>query len=519
MKFERSSGILLHPSSLPGPYGIGDIGPQAHRWIDFLAKTRCSLWQVLPLGPTGYGDSPYQCFSAFAGNPYLISPEALITQNLLLAEDLADRPNLPADRINYGSVIFWKLKVLNRAYYRFKSLQSSHLQESYERFKSDHAEWLNDFALFMALKDAHNGNPWTMWEAPLCNRQPEALQEARQAYTEAIDKHIFRQFVFFQQWEALHAHAKEQGIQIIGDIPIFVAHDSSDVWANPELFYLDKKGKPAVVAGVPPDYFSATGQRWGNPLYRWKLHKERGYDWWLKRFRSVLSLVDIVRLDHFRGFAAYWEVPGDAETAVKGRWVTGPGADLFDVVSRELSDLPIIAEDLGVITPDVVALREQFGLPGMKIFQFAFAEDATDPFLPHNYPQNCVVYTGTHDNDTAKGWYDRINEKEKDFYRRYLARDGSDVSWDFIRAVWGSVAVYSLAPLQDFLSLGNEARMNYPGNPSGNWQWRVKPEAINEPLIHRIIELNWLYRRENPLQTPKKEIDKEEKAKTSLPDK
>jgi 4-alpha-glucanotransferase len=348
----------------------------------------------------------------------------------------------------------------------------------------------------MAIKEAHGGRPWTTWEIPLRDRDPRALQEFSTEHNVAIQRQVFRQFVFYRQWDSVRQQANELGIKIIGDIPIFVAHDSADVWAHPDLFYLDEKGMPTVVAGVPPDYFSPTGQLWGNPLYRWDVHTGDGYTWWLDRLQSVLHLVDIVRLDHFRGFSGYWEVPGDASTAVDGRWVKAPGLDFFTTVQGALGDLPIIAEDLGVITPDVEALRDRFGLPGMKILQFAFGGGPTDLFLPHNYPQNCVVYTGTHDNDTAHGWYERVPEGERHFYRRYLDRDGANIAWDLIRASWASVAVFSLAPLQDFLSLDNEARMNYPGNPSGNWTWRMSSDALDEDLTERIKDLNYLYSRD-----------------------
>lgn len=494
--FQRSAGILLHPTSLPGAEGIGEIGPQAYRWIDFLSQSGCRLWQVLPLGPTGYGDSPYQSFSAFAGNPYLISLESLVQEKMLRPEDLTERPTFPDRYVDFGPVIRWKTQALDQAYNRFKRLRSARILQEYEAFQQAQAFWLEDFALFMALKDAHNGAPWHTWEAPLRQREPQALQEARQKYALSIQRHIFRQFLFFRQWAALRAYASRQGILIIGDIPIFVAHDSADVWANPELFYLDAQGKPTVVAGVPPDYFSPTGQLWGNPLYRWEAHQASGYRWWFQRIRSVLELVDIVRIDHFRGFAAYWEIPGDAETAINGRWVAGPGKDFFHALRAALGELPIIAEDLGVITPDVVELRDSFGLPGMRILQFGFGEGPKDPFLPHHYIQNSVVYTGTHDNDTARGWYERVSEKDRDFCRRYLARDGHDISWDMIRAAWGSVAVFALAPMQDFLGLGNEARMNYPGNPSGNWQWRMPPDCLTPQLLARIKETNYLYDRD-----------------------
>jgi 4-alpha-glucanotransferase len=514
MKLERSSGILLHPTSLPGPYGIGDVGPQAYAWIDFLARAGCSLWQVLPLGPTGYGDSPYQCFSAFAGNPYLVSPQALLDEDLVHSDDLADAPIFPVERIDYGTLIPWKLGLLDRSYLRFEHSAPSDLRAEYADFRADHAGWLEDFALFMALKEAHGGAPWVSWDAPLRDRKPAALEKARLEYAVAIERQIYRQFLFFRQWGALREYAKQQGIQIVGDAPIFVAHDSVDVWAQRDLFFLDRNGQPTVVAGVPPDYFSPTGQLWGNPLYRWDRLRESGYQWWLERMRAILGMVDIVRLDHFRGFAGYWEVPGKAKTAVKGRWAPGPGAHFFQTLRQQLGDLPIIAEDLGVITPDVVELREHFSLPGMKILQFGFEGGPKDAFLPHNYPENCVVYTGTHDNDTARGWYERIDAKSKDFYRRYLARDGHDISWDMIRAVWGSVAVFALAPMQDFLSLDNQARMNYPGNPSGNWTWRMAPWAMHPGLQARIKDANFLYNRMNPaaIELEEDEEDETEKA-------
>lgn len=512
MKFNRASGILLHPTSLPGRYGIGDLGPQAHQWIKFLSDSGCSLWQVLPLGPTGYGDSPYQCFSAFAGNPYLVSPELLIEENLVHPNDLVEHPHFSDNRVDFGSVINWKLGLLDRAYNQFENNHNPAIRQDFDAFSSSNADWLNDYALFMALKEAHGGNPWVTWGSELRDREPSAIEGATLKYQVAIQRQKFRQFLFFRQWEGLRQAAHQAGISIIGDIPIFVAHDSADVWANPELFYLDQQGNPSVVAGVPPDYFSLTGQLWGNPLYRWDVHDARHFSWWISRMRAVLSTVDIVRLDHFRGFAAYWEVSGTAKTAEKGRWVPAPGKQFLKALRHELSDLPIIAEDLGVITPDVVELREHFDLPGMKILQFAFAAGPEEPFLPHNYPANCVVYTGTHDNDTVLGWYKRVGEEEKDFYRRYLARDGSTVSWDLIRASWASVAVFALAPMQDFLALDNSARMNYPGNPSGNWTWRLPADAMDERLSNRITEINYLYGRTNPMKAKQAEIDsKDEK--------
>lgn len=503
MKFKRSSGILLHPTSLPGSYGIGELGAQAYQFLDFLADAGCSLWQVLPLGPTGYGDSPYQCFSAVAGNPYLISLQTLLDEGLLHEEDVAGKPKFPLDRVDFGALIPWKVKVLDLAYARFKKVASKKMLQAYADFKSVQADWLDDFSLFMALKEANLGAPWTTWEAPLRDRDEHALEDARSKYTTEIDRQTFRQFIFFEQWLALKEYAHQKGIQIIGDAPIFVAHDSADVWSHPELFYLRKNGQPRVVAGVPPDYFSPTGQLWGNPLYNWKKHKATGYQWWIKRIQLLLGVVDIIRMDHFRGFAGYWEVPGKAKTAENGRWVPAPGMDFFKNMRRSLGDLPIIAEDLGVITPDVVKLRDTFGLPGMKIFQFGFGSGPDAPFLPHHYPENCIVYTGTHDNDTARGWYERVPESEREFFRRYLSSSGENIAWDMIRGSWASVAVFALAPMQDLLNLGNAARMNYPGNPSGNWTWRMLPGAMTKTLSKRLAELNYLYSRMNTKLNPK----------------
>lgn len=495
MKFERSSGILLHPTSFPGPDGIGDLGPEAYRFVNFLEESNCGLWQVLPLGPTGYGDSPYQCFSAFAGNPYLISPTILFEEGLLSEADLSDRPTFPAGNIDFGKAIVWKLTLLDRAYKNFVHISSKSLQTEFKNFQQEEANWLKDFSLFMSIKEKQNGVAWNQWPEALRKHDPEALKAFEKEFQEDVKRHAFRQFLFFKQWRAVKKYANDKGIKIIGDIPIFVAYDSADAWSQPDLFYLDSEGLPTVVAGVPPDYFSPTGQLWGNPLYRWDVHKKTGYAWWIKRIKATLSLFDIVRLDHFRGFAAYWEVPADKPTAEIGRWAPGPGEDIFQAIKDALGSLPIIAEDLGEITPDVVKIRDGFNLPGMKIFQFAFSSDSDDPFLPHNYPQNCVCYTGTHDNDTALGWYQSAPEKERDFCRRYMARSGEDISWDMIRCVWASTAVIAIAPMQDLLSLGNEARMNFPGKPSGNWTWRMSPNAGSPYLSSRIREFNQLYSR------------------------
>ncbi|HEY9077487.1 MAG TPA: 4-alpha-glucanotransferase [Anaerolineaceae bacterium] len=495
MNYKRSSGIILHPTSLPGPDGIGDLGPEAYRWIDFLAQTGCSLWQILPLGPTGYGDSPYQCFSAFAGNPYLVSPVMLLEEDLLSPRDLADRPIFSDNAVDYGSVIQWKLTLLDRAFAHLPGA-SKKIRDELQQFHEAEKTWLDDFALFMAIKESQGGFSWDQWEPGLRDRSEPALSEFTHHNQESIDKHIFRQFLFFRQWSAVRKYANDKGVKVIGDIPIFVAYDSADAWANRDLFFLDEEGKPTVVAGVPPDYFSPTGQLWGNPLYRWDVHRQTGYAWWQKRISAMLRLVDIIRLDHFRGFAGYWEVPAGNQTAEFGRWVPGPGLDLFLAIREALGgDLPIIAEDLGEITPDVIELRDTLGLPGMKIFQFAFSSDPTDPFLPHNYPVNCVAYTGTHDNDTTLGWFKTAPPAEQKFCRAYLNTSGETITWDMIYVLWRSAAVMTLAPMQDFLTLDTDARMNFPGRASGNWTWRMPVDATGASMIGKIQAINHLFRR------------------------
>lgn len=498
MNFDRAGGILLHPTSLPGRYGIGDLGPQAYRFVDWLASTGCKLWQILPLGPTGYGDSPYQCFSAFAGNPYLISFDALIEDGLLTQADFANMPQFRALHVEFGLLIPWKLEILQNAFARLSAAPES-LQKEFKRFCKDNAAWLDDYALFMSIKEANGGGAWSGWDESLRKRKKVAMDQARAEQAENVHRHSFYQFLFFRQWQKLRAYAHDHGLTIIGDIPIFIAYDSADAWANPRLFFLDQESLPTVVAGVPPDYFSATGQLWGNPLYKWSAHKKTGYEWWIERFRSVLSLVDIVRLDHFRGFAGYYEIPYGAPTAETGRWVAGPGKNFFESIYPALSSkrgetLPIIAEDLGVITDDVVELRDSFNLPGMKILQFGFS-GAVNPFLPHNYPKNCVAYSGTHDNDTVRGWYESAPEQERDFARRYLGTNGENIAWALIRSIWSSVAAYAITPMQDALDLGGEARMNFPSKLGGNWEWRMSESDMSESLAGRLRDLNQLYLR------------------------
>lgn len=504
MEYQRRSGILLHPTSLPGRYGIGTLDQAAYDWVDFLVQTRQTLWQVLPLGPTGYGDSPYQSFSTFAGNPYLINVEALVQEGLLDPTLLKQAPTLPNDRVDYGAIYTWKLPLLREAAATFRQQATAGQRADFDQFCQEQAAWLEDFALFMALKDAHNGQPWTQWAMPLRSRQAAALQTARTTHANAIHAHKFNQWIFFRQWQQLKGYANAKDIQIIGDIPIFVAMDSADTWTNPTEFFLDENFQPTVVAGVPPDYFSATGQLWGNPLYQWAKMKANGYAWWLRRIRAALQLYDIVRIDHFRGFAGYWEIPAGEKTAIKGQWVKGPGADLFDAIQSALGTLPIIAEDLGEITPDVIALRDQFQLPGMKILQFAFSSDASDKFLPHNYTPNFVVYTGTHDNDTSVGWYQHsATEYERDHFRRYLRTDGHDPAWSLLDAAFRSVAIMALAPLQDLLDLDSAARMNFPGRAEGNWSWRFTPEQLDGMVAARLRETTLIYGRDPALYAGK----------------
>ena len=504
MRFPRSSGILLHPTSLPGRYGIGDLGDDAYRFVDFLADTKQSLWQVLPLGPTGYGDSQYQCFSAFAGNPLLVSPDKLREEGLLTEGDIHPAPPFPAGAVEFGAVIDYKRGVLNRAAQRFQARPersrragaNGRLREAFDAFCAKQAYWLEDFALFMALKEAHAGAVWNMWPRGVAARKSDALARQVDRLAGAIQSQKIQQFLFFRQWAAVKQYANERGIRIVGDIPIFVAYDSADVWSHPDLFFLDEQGDPTVVAGVPPDMFTETGQLWGNPLYRWEVMAERQYAWWIDRFRAALAQVDIARLDHFIGFTRYWEVPASEKTAENGRWVPGPGAALFHAVERALGKLSIIAEDLGVVTPQVIALRDEFELPGMKVVQFAFGDGASDPFLPHNYSKNCVVYTGTHDNDTSLGWFAASLPQERSFALRYLARSGEDFAWDLIRAAMSSVADTVVIPLQDVLSLGSEARMNFPGRPSGNWGWRFTWDLLGDEHRDRLREVVELYGRE-----------------------
>jgi 4-alpha-glucanotransferase len=512
MNFPRSSGILLHPTSLPGPFGIGDLGPEAYAFADFLETAGQSLWQMLPLGPTGYGDSPYACYSAFAGNTLLVSPEQLVADYLIVKDDLATNAEFTNERVAFEAAHKYKDSILHKAFASFSREADSKLGNAFAEFCRRHVSWLDDYALFRALKDAHSGVAWNEWEPALARRDPAALEAAKSQLSEQIGAQKFYQFLFFRQWFALKADCNKRGIKLIGDIPIFVAHDSADVWTNPDQFKLNDDGTPIVVAGVPPDYFSATGQLWGNPLYNWERMRGEGFRWWIERIRATLDTFDIARIDHFRGFAACWEIPGGDQTAERGRWVEAPGRELFTAIRAALGEVPIIAEDLGVITPDVEALRDDFGFPGMRILQFGFSSDTKNIDLPHNYHRHVFVYTGTHDNDTAVGWFSSVAgegstrnaeqiEREREFCLKYLNTEGKEINWDFIRAVLASVADTAVVPLQDVLGLGTEARMNLPNSTAGNWSWRVTPGALTSDVAARLRGLTELYGRANAVSS------------------
>lgn len=494
MTLQRSSGVLLHPTSLPGPYGIGELGAQARHFIDWLAHAGQKYWQVMPLGPTGYGDSPYQAFSAFAGNPYLIDLTTLKDEGLLTEADFVAMPPFDPYKVDFGTQFVWRNQMLDRAYAKFAFDGQSDLKADFDKFKREEADWLDDYALFMALKTAHGGLPWNAWEAGTRDRDPQALAAAKERLAGAIDRVQFVQFLFFRQWRAIREYARERGVEVIGDIPIFVAMDSSDAWANRDQFFFDDLGQPTVVAGVPPDYFSETGQLWGNPLYNWKKMQEDGFKWWIERFQGSLKLYDIIRIDHFRGFAAYWEIPFPAETAIQGQWVPALGHEMFAAVREVLGVLPIIAEDLGVITPDVEKLRDDFEFPGMAVLQFAFGggDFSVNDFLPENLRVNQVVYTGTHDNDTSRGWWANADESEKHNFRVYTHSDPTEESFagQLMRLAFESRAALAVVPLQDVLNLGTEARMNLPGTTGDhNWTWRYNPALLLPSLADSLRTL------------------------------
>ncbi|MBH8574797.1 4-alpha-glucanotransferase [Nostocaceae cyanobacterium CENA369] len=497
MPFSRSSGVLLHPTSFPSRFGIGDLGLEAYNFIDFLKKSNQQIWQVLPLGPTGYGNSPYMCYSAMAGNPLMISPEKLLEEGLLAEEDFANLPEFPTDIVDFDRAAPIKIDLLKKACENFKTKASPIQQKEFAGFCDSKAYWLDNYALYMALKDDCDGASWHTWEPELAKRQPEALDRAQRQLTAEIFYYKFIQYQFFRQWSELKSYANMRGIEIVGDIPIYVAHDSADVWAHPETFRLDEEtGEAALMAGVPPDYFSATGQLWGNPVYNWDELQKQDFKWWVQRFEAMLDYVDIIRIDHFRGFEAFWAVPKGEETAMNGKWVEAPGDELFNTIKHKLGKLPVLAEDLGVITPEVEALRDKYEFPGMKVLQFAFGSDPDNPFLPFNYPRNAVVYTGTHDNDTTVGWFNTASDNEKQNLLLYLGCISPEgIHWDLIRLALSSIANQAIIPVQDILGLGNEARMNFPSKAEGNWAWRYHPEAMTDELSDRLKILTQLYGR------------------------
>jgi 4-alpha-glucanotransferase len=495
MRFDRACGVLLHPTSLPGPHGSGDFGSAAYHFVDWLVGAGQKLWQILPLGGIGPGNSPYMSSSAFAGNALLIDLDELRRRGWLNAEELAPTPAFDSRRVNFAAVVPWRVERLRLAATRFATAHSEADAAAFAAFCDRHAGWLDDYALFMALADHEPSRLWCDWATPLARREPAALRAASIQHAEPIAFHKFCQWRFFEQWLRLKAYANQRAIQIVGDAPIFIAYQSAEVWARQELFDLDASGHAKVVAGVPPDYFSETGQRWGNPLYRWPAHAEENYAWWTERIRRTFELVDIVRIDHFRGFAQYWEIPACEPTAVRGRWRAGPGSALFKAIARELGPLPIIAEDLGLITPDVVALRKRFAFPGMRILQFAFGDDSRNIYLPHHHEQDSVVYTGTHDNDTTLGWWASASARERGHALAYLASDGTEMHWALIRAACASVADTAVIPLQDVLGLTGEHRMNLPGRGEGYWEWRFDWSQVLPEHAQRLAALCVLYGR------------------------
>lgn len=487
----RGSGILLHFTSLPSSYGIGDFGPIAMSWIDRIAQAGQSWWQALPLGPTGYGNSPYQPLSSFAGNVLLISPDWLIEDELLSASDCAHDP-FPAPVVDYDSVVPFKERVLQSAWNHFKAGIRSDLRAAYEQFCQEQNHWLDDYALFRVLKAKFDNAHFLEWPAALVQRNPAALDRERRELVDQIGQVTFAQFLLFRQAQRMKAHAHKMGLKLIGDLPFFVSGDSSDVWSKPKLFLLDEQGRPRVVAGVPPDYFSAQGQLWGNPLYDWDTLRDSGYRWWMARLHSLLAHVDVIRLDHFRAFAAAWHVPAGAPTAQSGKWVPGPGAEFFQTAQKKLGSLSFIAEDLGMITPDVYALRDQFHLPGMRILQFAFDGHSDNPYLPDNFVTNTVVYTGTHDNPTTRSWFEDLTSDQREIMWRYMTARGvknGTAAHALMELAWSSVAALAMAPLQDLLNLGKQARMNVPGRPQGNWRWRCTAEMLSDQAFEWLRDL------------------------------
>ncbi len=496
MRFPRTSGVLLHPTSLPGPHGSGDFGAAAFHFIDWLAAAGQKLWQILPLGGIGPGNSPYMSSSAFAGNVLLIDLAELQQRGWLDAADLVPDAGFNDQRLSFGAVVPFRMQRLARAADRFAQIATDEERADLETFCKHHHTWLDDYALYMALSDHFHGGNWSWWDAPLAARERQAMKAALLAHAPRIAFWKFCQWCFFRQWQRIKAYANERGIEVMGDIPIFIAYESAEVWARPELFELDDKGVPTVVAGVPPDAFTSDGQRWGNPLYRWSAHAKERYAWWVERIRRTFELVDVVRIDHFRGFAAYWEIDAKEPTAIHGHWKPGPGEALFKAIGRALGPLPIIAEDLGVITPDVHALRKKFAFPGMRILQFAFNGGSDNTYLPHNHEPDSVVYTGTHDNDTTQGWWAAAAPTEQQHVRDVLATDAREIHWDLIRCACASVADTALYPLQDVLGLPGEHRMNFPGKGEGFWEWRFSWDQVRPEHAQRLAQLCRIYRRD-----------------------
>jgi 4-alpha-glucanotransferase len=496
---KRGSGILLHITSLPSPYGIGDLGPGAYRFADFLAQSRQRFWQVLPLNPTdqAFGNSPYSSNSAFAGNALLISPELLLEEGLIDKQHVGSVPSFPQKSVDYPSVIRYKEELFNRTY---EHMRGNHRDRSaYEQFCAEKAHWLDNFSLFMVIKRHFQGKVWSEWKRELRDRNPEHLRLVKEEFCDEFEKEKFLQYLFWKQWGSLKRYCNEKGIHLIGDMPIYANYDSAGVWAHPEVFKLNEEKRPAFVGGVPPDYFSKTGQFWGNPVYRWDVLRETGYRWWIRRVAHNLVLFDTVRIDHFRGFVAFWEISATESTAANGHWVEAPAEDFFTALTRSLSNLSIIAEDLGTITPDVKEIMKRFGFPGMRVLLFAFGEDLpTHPYLPHNYVPDCVVYTGTHDNNTVRGWFENeAHPSDKQRLFRYLGREVSaeSVHWDFIRLAMMSIAETVIFPMQDVLGLGEEARMNRPARHEGNWEWRLLPQQLTPSLRSSLSDMTETYGR------------------------
>lgn len=496
----RGSGLLLHITSLPSSFGVGDMGPWAYRFADFLYDTGQDVWQILPLNPTEvvHDNSPYHSYSAFAGNTILISPELMVQDGLIEEQDLKPVPDLPQERVDYQKVTDYKKKLFDTAYQNFRSREEQIGQYEYRKFCDEHSSWLEDFALFAALKKHYN-KTWNQWPEGIRDRNSKSLESVREQLQEEINKEKFLQYVFFSQWFSLKRYCNQRDIHILGDLPIYVTYDSSDVWSHQEIFKLDEDKLPVYGAGVPPDYFSETGQLWGNPVYRWDILQERNYDWWMQRIGHNLNLFDYVRIDHFRGFIAYWEVPAGEETAINGKWVKAPAEDFFHKLAKKFPFLPIVAEDLGTITPDVREVMRKYEFPGMKVLLFAFGEDnPRNPYLPHNHERNYIVYTGTHDNNTARGWYDyEAGQKDIERLSKYVGKDVSkeEVHWDLIRLALMSVANTAVIPVQDILGLGEETRMNRPAGGTGNWQWRLTPEQFEQIPGDKFKQMLWLYGR------------------------